>query len=891
MSALEILQTKLTPPPLRADRIRRPRLAQRFSAGMAHRLTLVCAPAGYGKSTLLAEWFGSDEGMPIPFGWLSLDEDDNDPVRFLTYLISTFVNTNGVDAGEVLALLHSPQPPPPKSILAALIRRLETSPRPLAVVLDDYHVVTAQPIHEAMVYLLEHLPSEIFVVVTSREDPPFPLARFRGRGQLEEIRADDLRFTPEEAAEYLRQMLSIELSAKQVSDLDVRTEGWVAGLKLAALAMRGRQDIDGFISAFTGSHRYILDYLTDEVLQRQPDITRSFLLQTSILNRLSGALCDAVTARADGQAQLEQMERSNLFLIPLDDERRWFRYHHLFGDMLRRILQHTDPGSVLELHRRASAWFEQNGSISEAIDHALIAQNYTRAAGLSEQRFEQASFADGILTFMRWMRNIPDDIWQAFPRLQLNYAFTLITMDAFGEAERHLLEAEHQLAQQDFVAEDEHRKLAGFAATLRMTLDFHLEREADTIIASGLHALALLSETETRWRAWSMIVIACSYYAGKGQMLEAASWFQKSVQLNDQDIKVGSLEPALHHLTRMYFVQGQLHKAQATAQRLVQSSGQIVYQGVAHLELSKLYYERNDMDKTLHHALKGWDTVREYALIRLTLEGYVILARIRHTQGDEAEARALMQQVLQIIRNGALKQIFLPAAAWQAWLWLMQGNLEAAAQWAWEIEPTVHGDLNPALEFEHMILARVQIAQGRLDSAQSLLARLRTAAHDAGRLGRVISLSILQALAARLQGNIDAALDALGYALSLAEPEGYVRTFIDEGTAMEELLRIAQIRGMATVYVTQLLAAFDPDASRFSRVQPTRKSVGDFEALSDREMEVLRLMADGATNQEIAQTLVISIGTVKKHSSNIFLKLNAHNRTQAVSAARSRNLI
>lgn len=548
---------------------------------MEHPLTLVCAPAGYGKSTLLAEWFGSEAGGGVAFGWLSLDEDDNDPIRFLTYLITAVLNASDIEADEILSQLHSPQPPPPKAILTALISRLEDFPKHLVLVLDDYHRITVQPIHEIMAYLLDHLPSRIRLVVTSREDPPFPLARYRGRGQLGEIRADDLRFMPEEAGQFLRQMMNAELSVEQIKDLASRTEGWVDGLQLAALAMNGRQDIDRFISAFTGSHRYILDYLTDEVLSQQPEAIRNFLLQTSVLNRLSGPLCDVVTGGTTGQSFLEQIERSNLFLIPLDDERYWYRYHHLFGDMLRRHLQQTHPDIVTELHHRASIWFEQNGWMGEAIEHALIGIDHNRAAAMIDQRFEDSLKADGVLTFLRWMRTIPNDILRAHVRPQLDYAFTLITVNAYIEAERQLLQAEQQLSRDDLAHDKAYRDLKGFAATIRMTLAFFLEQDADTIIASGMNALSLLAESNMRWRTWSMVVIACSYYAGKGQVVVAESWFERTLQLLDQSVNFHSLEPALQHLVRVYIIQGRLEQARTTATKLLLGTDQIVYRSVA----------------------------------------------------------------------------------------------------------------------------------------------------------------------------------------------------------------------------------------------------------------------------------------------------------------------
>ncbi len=898
MSASVILQTKLTPPPVRADRVHRRRLTQRFSTSLEHPLTLVCAPAGYGKSTLLAEWFGSEAEGTIAFGWLSLDEDDNDPVRFLIYLISAFANASGIDADEILSLLHTPQPPPPKPILTALISRLEGVPGHLALVLDDYHRITAQPIHEAMTYLLDHLPSQIRLVITSREDPPFPLARYRGRGQLAEIRADDLRFTPDEAGQFLWQMLGAELSTDQIRDLDIRTEGWIAGLQLAALAMKGRDNLASFISAFTGSHRYILDYLSEEVLSRQPQSVQSFLLQTSMLNRLSAPLCDAVTGRSDGQIMLKQIEHGNLFLIPLDDERFWYRYHHLFGDMLRRQLQQSNPDLVTDLHRRASQWFERNGWVTEALEHALLSQDTHEAARLVQQTVEEITLAGQAYTILRWMDTLSEAVVRTHPRLCVYHAAVLMFTNQLKASETWLHAAE-QAVYPDQESE-EARAVLGWVALLRADIARVLGDLTDGV-ALAHHALALLPQSEPLARAVALMNVAHSYLSDGDVTSVVERTAEEAIAALRRIGNLFATMIGITNLARLQTLQGRLRQAEITfalAERIAPGTGRVgeLLNGAApHIGLGNLLRERNELEAAQQSLLLGLELAHGMLTIDadvITL-GYIALAKLRQAQGDISGGMAVLDEFAQLAqRQRFYAPLIAQGEAVRTQLWLAQGNIGAAVRWVADAGLSADDThWTYPRETEYLTLAYVLIVQGETTQALRLLERLQQDAEGKARMGTVIDILALCALAWQAQRDVTQSMTALARALTLAEPEGYVRVFIDRGVPMAALLREAQARGISTIYVAKLLSAFTLETPTTIAPLPKRLPDSEFEPLSEREIEVLRLLADGLSNREIAIRLVVSIGTVKKHVSNIFLKLDAHSRTQVIATARKYNIL
>jgi len=915
-----ILATKLYIPPPRAKIVLRPRLIERLNEGLSsgRKLTLISAAAGFGKTTLVSEWIASPWHRPPgqvcerPTAWLSLDEGDNDPTRFLTYLIDALQTIAPNIGAGVLGVLQSPQPPPAESILTTLINEITTIPDSFIFVLDDYHIIDSKPVDNALAFLLEHLPPQMHLVITTREDPDLPLARLRARGQLTELRAADLRFTPSEAAEFLNQAMSLQLSAEDIAALEARTEGWITGLQLAALALQGSLSMQGhasrdtsrFIQSFNGSHRFVLDYLVEEVLQRQPEHIRSFLLQTAILERLSGPLCDAVTGQKDGKETLETLERGNLFIVPLDDQRQWYRYHHLFTEVLLAHALEEQPDQIPLLHKRASAWYEQNNLPTEAIRHALAARDFERAAGLIEKTYPAMDASFQHAAWLGCVRKLPDEIVRARPVLSVYYARALSDNGEYEASKFWLQEAEQRLegAAEGMVVADE-AQFRTLPAMIALARSYHTQVQGDIEATVKYAELALeLSPEEDHdlhIHAMATVTVGMAYWS-RGDLDGAQRAL--SVWINYCQ-KVGNIIFAIAtgaYLAEIIVAQGRLREAERTYKQSIQLAS--THDQVRHvtanlyLGLGLLYHEQGDQQSAAQHLHKSGE-LGEQALIDWPYRWRLAQARLKEAEGDLETSLDLLEEARRLYIRSTVPD-FHPIDALKARVYLRQGRLSEALAWARERGLSVDDDLSYLGEFEYVTLARVLIAQyqndplaGSVHQAIALLERLLQAAEAGGRMSSVIEILILQSLAHEAQGNISQALAPLERALTLAEPEGYVRIFVDEGEPMAELLiRMNASRESGTLcvkeYIHKLLAAFGAKEIHPSSfiLQPL------IEPLSERELEVLRLLGTELSGPEIARELIVSLNTLRTHTKNIFDKLGVNNRRAAVRRAEELNL-
>jgi LuxR family maltose regulon positive regulatory protein len=870
----------------------RQRLIDQLNAGVRGKLTLVSAPAGYGKTTLLANWLAQTN---IPSAWLSLDEDDNDPHRFFQYFIAALQSIIPAIGEGLTGIPQGAQAVPFDTSVNLLINEISGHADPFALVLDDFHVIHSQAVLDMVTFLLERMPPQMHLVLISRTDPPLPLSRLRVRNQLLDIRAEQLRFSLDEIAVFLNEIMKLRLSDSDLAMLEARTEGWIASLQLAALSMQGSKDIRSFITAFAGSHHYIVDYLVEEVLNSQAERIRSFLLQTSILGRLCAQLCNAVVdveqrEGADGQELLEALEKMNLFLIPLDDERQWYRYHHLFAEVLRRRVEHLFPDQLSRLHSRASHWYEQNGFIPEAIHHALAGGDTDFAIQLIEQNGCLLLIRGELSTLPAWIEAVEPHA-RAHPWMYIFKAW-LSALTGYPERVEDMLRvAENLISSRE--PSEKTRIMQGAIATARA---YRTNLQGETSLAARFARQALADLPETDLVSRSLRTVATSLLGDassmNGDLMDAQQAYREAKEIGQAAGDIHLVIVANSNLANIMMEQGLLHEAanlySETLQLATRPNGQkLVIAGRLYLELSQVSYEWNDLEPATQQVQQCLALCRQWGNMDLQAVAYVMLARLEHVRRYSEGIREATRSAERLIQEHHLLPRYLEWIRYALGkLWIAEGNLEKVSCWVQASGITPADQEIPYLrEPEYLVLLRLLLVQEDYSASLALSERLLSQAEAAKRRGRVIEVLILQALIFQAKKEIDQALARLEKALSLARPEGYVRTFLDEGDGMAKLLHLAKARQIEREYATELLSAMGNAIGMTPA--PVQLLV---EPLSPREVEILELIEAGCSNQEIATRLVISIATVKRHISNIYAKLGVQNRTQAVSIGRELKL-
>jgi LuxR family maltose regulon positive regulatory protein len=916
-----VLATKLFAPTRRPRLVARPRLIERLDATLDEhtRLTLVSAPAGFGKTTLLSDWLTHLESHPTQtrIAWLSLDEDDNDLARLLRHVAAAL---RGADLDIDPGLWEVQPGTSPHSGLTALVndvaRAAEDTSMHWVLVLDDVHLLSAPDVHEALSLLLEHLPRRLHLLMATRSDPPLPLARLRGRGELTELRASELRFTPPEAVDFLNRVMGLDLSATEVATLEQRTEGWAAGLQLAALSLRGiaeGDDVATFIEAFTGSNRFVIDYLADEVLARQSDEVRDFLLRTSILNHLTGALCDAVTVSGDGARVLEHLERGNLFLVALDDQRSWYRYHHLFADVLgaRLVAEHADE--VPDLHRRASAWYAAHDLPVDAVRHAVAAADFDRAARLMEQALPDLRRArqDGLL--LTWMQSLPERVVRRRPVLCIWFAWSqlmagdLDTMEQWlGAAEAALTagELDPDLARE--WADTEDLRTAPAAISIYRASLAQARGDVAGTVRHARRALDLAGEVDHLVRGQGRAFLGLAAWA-EGDVAGALEAFGAGVRsLHAAGNLVDALDATIV-LADLWVASGRPGRARELYLRSLQqamSQGEPYPRATAdlHVGLAELDRELDELATAAEHLETARALARRTSITENRHRWYVATAEVRAASGDHEEGRRLLDQAEALYRRGFYPEVR-PIPAVRARQAIAAGDLVSASVWAQDRGAGLDDDPDYLHEYEHLTLVRLLLAEDRaaprgdrpgegapaVVAALDLLDRLHAAAVLAGRGGSLVEIRVLQALARHTLGDEPSAVAALEQSLATTpEPDGYVRLYLDEGTPMLSLLDRA---------VTAYGVALPPRLERGRRqvVAPARDRAAAEpsrnDLLSHRELDVLRLLDTELSGPEIARRLYVSLNTLRTHTKRIFTKLDVTSRAAAVRRARQLDLL
>ena len=877
--ATPILTTKLNAPPPRVDCVSRPRLLARLDETLAARLTLVCAPAGFGKTTLVTSWLqGLAARQPAPrIAWLSLEEDDDAPLRFAAYLTAALQTLDGGIGQSLRSLLESPQPPPVNHLMTLLLNDLADLAHPCVLVLDDFHLIGHPDLNAGVAFFLEHLPPQLHLVLATREEPKLPLARLRVKWPVVELRLEDLRFNREEAAAFLDQTMGLRVDAEVVAALEDRTEGWIAGLQMAALSMRGGARRPGLTAPLAddhGVHGDIIDYLGAEVLRQQPAEIRTFLRQTSILERFSAPLCDAVTGQEDSRRFLAQIAQANLFLVPLDDQRRWYRYHSLFADFLRAELAGWEQR---ELHQRASRWHEAHGFTPEAIKHALAAKDLDAAERLIRSSVEETFSGGGFNTLLTWLNALPDELVRARSDLAADKAWILYLRGDVAGAEEYAAAATRNQREDDPPVQ--RGALLGFRAYLAIN-----RGEPAQAIPLGQEALALLGDTRSFFRTTALS------HLGQAQRLTGDR--RAAIQTLRQAVTVGQLYghhlitlEALGYLTLLLYQQGQLREAvllcqQAAGQYTDERGHPLPMAGLVRIPLGALYFETNDLERAERELLTGIALCEQMGTLYYTLLGQRTLAKLQYARGSAEAAWETLAAARELAAQSESRRRIRNIDAVTAELQIRQGQVAAAERTLTTI-PEVAAERT---EHENIVIARLRLAQGRAEEARGLLQDIERLAGEQGRLGTQVAIRVLQALAEKARGRRADALDRIEQALSLAAHAGYRRAFLDEGAAITDLLQ--ERRDAAADFVDSLLSALPKPSDA-----PAAANQALVEPLGDTQLSILRLVAEGLSNQEVADKVGITVGTTKWHLNQIYGKLGVSSRTQAVAQARRLRLV
>jgi LuxR family maltose regulon positive regulatory protein len=911
----KLLRTKLFIPPRRQNLVERARLFNKLDSGLApaNRLIMVTAPAGFGKTTLVSEWARRTQ---LPLGWLNLDEGDNDPIRFLRYLVAALQIVDERIGKSVQAALWGYQPPDTTVVLTEIINDLLLLEGPFLIALDDYHLISNAQVHECVNFLVDHFPPTAHLVIATRADPPLQLAKRRGKGTLCELRAADLRFTGEEVAIFINQVMELNLTAEDIGALESRTEGWAASLQMAALSLQDMSDRHAFVVAFSGDNRYISDYLLEEVLQRQPVEFQRFLLQTSILDRLCAGLCDAVTGRNDSQSILNLLERNNLFIIPLDNQRAWFRYHNLFAGLLRQRLVREDGEAALrQLQRRAIEWYVGQRDWVNAIDHAFACSETRWAVGLIQQGNQDLYLSGELNAMVRWADMLPEPYYKGNNRLALVFGWAA---HATGRPELcrrlvHLVEENSGMRVDKFAALGEGKSemddltrsalLEATVMSARLAVD-HLEVSRALHLAEAVlpdldpknDTLPFVNSPTYSLRNPNLYILGLVYKL-LGEMPKAEDYLRSAFEEAQLQNNIFIVALALGQLGEVQALQGKLSQAQKTFELALQIADQqntppSAFFGISRVGIGEIAYEQNQLERAEAYLTAGVSQGRLWNSWECLLPGYTGLARLYQARNDIGKAHRSLVDLLEIAQDN-LAIVEPTAETWRAWLWLREGTLAQVDPWAEKVDVHQPGENFLQWELQALMVARLRLAQNRVEEALSILNRLQPQAQAGDRWRRMVDIWLLTCQAHARLGQDEESLEALQQAVTLASPEQLLRPFLDEGQSCRELL--AELFPMVQDPEQRYFLALVMQDFAASPVQDSAarsvSQVGLVEALSERELEVLQLMAHGLTNAEIARRLYLSPNTLKAHTQNIYQKMDVHSRVQAVNRGRELSLL